>query len=270
MSWIVLGCGYTGARLAARLRADDRAVAITRRTPFTAEGPLAGARTYAVDLGDRATVAALPTGGATVVVLAPPGDDPDGEARTLARACRDAHRIVYVSSTGVYGPGYGAWVDERWPLAPMTASGRARVAMEQALAAAATVPVVVLRPAGIYGPDRGVHARIAAGTYRIVGDGAAHVSRIHVDDLVSAIVAAGTHPTIAGAINVADDAPDPIGEVADAIAAHLGVPPPPRVPAAQVDREVAGMLLADRRIANRRLREELGVTLVYPSWRTGL
>jgi nucleoside-diphosphate-sugar epimerase len=103
----------------------------------------------------------------------------------------------------------------------------------------------------------------------VIGDGASHVARIHVVDLVSAIVRAGT-TAITGAINAADDDPAPIGEVADAVAARLGVPPPPRVAIAQVSPEIAGMLTADRRIANRRLRDELGVALRYPSWRDAL
>jgi nucleoside-diphosphate-sugar epimerase len=108
-----------------------------------------------------------------------------------------------------------------------------------------------------------------AGTYRVVGDGRAHVSRIHVVDLVEAIVRAGTS-SLAGPVNCADDDPAPIGEVADAIAARLGLPPPRRVPASTVDPEIAGMLTADRRIANGRLKNELGVVLRYPSWRDGL
>jgi len=103
----------------------------------------------------------------------------------------------------------------------------------------------------------------------VIGDGTSHVSRIHVVDLVAAILAAA-RSSVTGAINVADDDPAPIGEVADAVAARLGLPPPPRVPAAGVSAEVAGMLTADRKISNRRLREELGVALRYPSWRDGL
>jgi nucleoside-diphosphate-sugar epimerase len=105
--------------------------------------------------------------------------------------------------------------------------------------------------------------------YRVIGDGTSHVSRIHVVDLVAAIVRAGT-TAVTGAVNAADDDPAPIGAVADAIAARLGLPPPPRVPAAAVPPEVAGMLTADRKIANRRLRDELGVALRYPSWRDAL
>ena len=100
-----------------------------------------------------------------------------------------------------------------------------------------------------------------------VGDGRAHVSRIHVDDLVEAIVRAGTSQ-LTGAVNIADDDPAPIGEVADALAAKLGLPPPPRVSIQAVGAEIVGMLTADRRIANRRMKEELGVVLRYPSWRS--
>ena len=133
----------------------------------------------------------------------------------------------------------------------------------------APVPWVALRAAGIYGPGRGLVDRIRAGTYRVIGDGTSHVGRIHVADLVAAIVAAGSS-AVTGAINAADDDPAPIGEVADAVAARLGLPPPPRVPASAVSPEIAGMLTADRRIANRRLRDELGVALRYPSWRDAL
>jgi nucleoside-diphosphate-sugar epimerase len=103
----------------------------------------------------------------------------------------------------------------------------------------------------------------------VIGDGASHVGRIHVVDLVEAIVRAGM-ASVTGPINAADDDPAPIGAVADAVAARLGLPPPPRIPVAQVSPEVAGMLTADRRIANRRLHDELGVVLRYPSWRDGL
>jgi nucleoside-diphosphate-sugar epimerase len=203
-----------------------------------------------------------------VVCCAPPGKEPEAEAASLVAACRGARRLVYVSSTGVYAPAHGDWVDERWPLEPITTSGRARVAVERIIA---TTPIssISLRVAGIYGPRRGLVERIRAGTYRIIGDGTSHVSRIHVIDLVEAIVRAGTSE-ITGAVNVADDDPSPIGEVADALATRLGLPLPPRVSPEAVDREVAGMLTANRKIANARMKRELGVVLRYPSWRDAI
>jgi nucleoside-diphosphate-sugar epimerase len=230
--------------------------------------PIPVVRGVVAELGDPASLAGLVAPGAIVCCLAPPGPDPAGEIRNLLEASRDAARLVYVSSTSVYAPGGGAWVDESWPIAPTTGAGRARALAEQALAAS-PVPWIALRAAGIHGPGRKLVDRIRSGTYRVIGDGTSHVSRIHVVDLVSAILAAGASEA-RGFVNVADDDPTPIGEVVDTLAGLLGLPPPPRVPASSVPPELAGMLTADRRIANRRLKEELGVKLRYPSWRSEL
>lgn len=268
--WVIVGCGYTGAYLARALAGRGVPLVITRRDRAAAAelAQQLGAKGAGVDLGDPSTLDGVIPDGAIVACLAPPGHDPAFEIQTLVRAARRAAKLVYVSSTGVYAPARGDWVDESWPIAPATASGRARLAAEQALAEA-SVPVAILRAAGIHGPGRKLADRIREGTHRVIGDGTSHVSRIHVVDLVAAIIAAGTQP-VTGAINVADDDPAPIGEVADALAAKLGVPPPPRVPADSVSPEVAGMLTANRRIANRRMKDELGVQLRYRSWRDGL
>ena len=272
-TWVILGAGYTGGRLATRLVADGERVIVTRRSEANAHaaaislaadaGALRRVRGIAVDLCQPSTLNSAIPDDSIVVCTAPPGNDPDGEMEMLVAACRLARRIIYMSSTGVYGPAAGAWVDESTPMAPHTRAGRLRAAAERALDDLG----ISLRVAGIYGPGRGLAERIRAGTYRVIGDGRAHVSRIHVDDLVEAIIRAGT-TDIEGPINIADDDPAPIGEVADAVAAHFGLPPPPRVPASSVDPEVAGMLTADRRIANRRMKEQLGVVLRYPSWRS--
>jgi nucleoside-diphosphate-sugar epimerase len=268
--WLVLGAGYTGGKLAERLVREGQRVIVTRRdagAAAAAAGALAqvtasaDVRGVVMDLARPETLV-IP-GGAIVVCLAPPGDDPAAEIGALVAAARTADRLVYVSSTGVYAPAGGAWVDEHWPLEPVTRSGHRRVIAERGLPA----DTVVLRVAGIHGPGRGLVERVRAGTYRIIGDDRAHVSRIHVADLVDAIIRAGA-TTFAGPINVADDDPGPIGEVADSVARALGLPPPPRVPADRVDPEVSGMLTADRRIANVRMKQQLGVVLRYPSWRT--
>jgi nucleoside-diphosphate-sugar epimerase len=129
---------------------------------------------------------------------------------------------------------------------------------------------VRLRVAGIYGPGRSVIARLQAGTYRIVGDGTTQLSRVHVDDVVTCILAAGDAATPGPIYNVADDDPSPAREVALDAAVLLGVPPPPTVPLSAVDAETAGMLTADRRIDSSRIKRELGVHLRYPTWRAAL
>ena len=267
--WLILGCGYTGTVLARALVAQPGAeVTITRRDREAARilAAALGVQGERADLAEPASLDVPP--GAIVVCTAPPGHDPAGEVRNLLAAARGAAKLVYVSSTGVYAPGRGAEVDEAWPIVPVTASGRARAAAEAELVDAA-MPWVSLRAAGIYGPGRGLVERVRAGTYRVVGDGTSHVGRIHVVDLVAAILAAARSP-VTGAVNACDDDPAPIGLVADAVAARLGLPPPPRTAVEAVSPEVAGMLTADRRLVNRRLRDELGVVLRYPSWRDAL
>ncbi|MEP6862336.1 MAG: NAD-dependent epimerase/dehydratase family protein [Deltaproteobacteria bacterium] len=261
-TWFVLGAGYTGTALARRLVSDGKRVIVTRRALADAEQVAmeVGAEPRAVDLAQANEQAPA---GSIVVCLAPPSSDPHAEIANLVALATEATKLIYVSSTGVYAPGGGAWVDEKWPLAPATVSGTARLAAERALPATA----IILRAAGIYGPGRGIADRLRAGTYRIVGDGTAHVSRIHVDDLVEAIIRAGTS-NLTGPINCADDDPAPIGELADRIAAQLGVAPAPRVPPESVGPEIAGMLVADRRIANARMKTELGVVLEHPTIQT--
>src|SRR5215212_4609404 len=186
--WVIIGCGYTGAYLA-RAVADRGPLTITRRDAAQAAELAASLRARGVraDLGDPATLVDLIPADAIVVCLAPPGPDPAGELRHLVAACRRAAKLVYVSSTGVYPPAAGAWVDESWPVGPVTDSGRARVVAESALAGA-SIPWLVLRAAGIHGPGRKLVDRIRSGTHRIIGDGSSHVSRIHVLDLVAAII----------------------------------------------------------------------------------
>ncbi len=273
--WVIIGAGYTGERVARLLctRGDD--VTVTRRTT---EGAAAaalstGARGVAVDLAtatidEVATMIGRGGTGAVIAVTAPPSD-PDGaaEERLAAAALRaGAHRLVYVSSTGVYAAASGAWVDEDFAIAPITAAGRARLAAETALAAG-PVPCVRLRAAGIHGPGRGVLARLRAGTYRIVGPGDTQVSRVHVDDLAATVVLAGDAAAPGPVYNVADDDPCTSNQLAAAVAAELHLPMPPSVPLEQVDAEIAAMFTADRKIDNRRLKRELAWEPRYPSWR---
>ena len=261
--WVIVGAGYTGARVAALVTALGEPVVATRRTA----GP--GAR--AVDLAQPATLDGLFAADDRVVVTAPPIDGVGTGERALgaAAAAAGVARLVYVSSTGVYAPAAGAWVDEDFAIAPTTAAGRARVAAEAAIGAAQASTVVVRAP-GIYGPGRGVVARLRAGSYRVIGDGATAVSRIHVDDLVGALLACADAATPARVYNVADDDPCPSAELADAAAVALGLPPPARVPVTAVAPETAGMLTADRRVSAARLKRDLGWAPRYPSWRTAL
>jgi nucleoside-diphosphate-sugar epimerase len=286
--WIIIGCGYTGTRLARRLLTAGARVWATRRTPEATRtlagglGNLADERLtaraldLAVDAAANGQLATWMPAGAIVVDAAPPeASSTRGESHLIACAhAARAQRIVYVSSTGVYPPGDGSWTDEDAPVGPTSDQGRARLAAESEIlegARACGMDAVALRAAGIYGPGRGVPTRLHLGNYRIIGDGDTFVCRIHVDDLVTIVLAAATVPSLPRAVyNVADDEPETSRSYAYAVADMLGVPRPPSVPASAVEPWVATMMRANRRIANRRVKGELDVALAYPTWREGL
>lgn len=257
---MIVGCGYVGERLRAAL-VGDPVVGTTRWLQRAASLQLADP--YQPDtiglLSDDIVVDSVPT-------------DPERGRHmpALAAAAQRAgvRRLIYLSATSVYGPGDGSWVDEDTPAHPTSARGRARLAEEDALRKSG-VPGVSLRIAAIYGPGRGVHERIRAGTHRVYGAGQTFLSRIHVGDLVSVIVAAGRARHVSPAYVVGDDVPSTSREVADGVADLLGVPRPPSVPESEASADVAEMLLSNRRIRNARMKAELGLTLRYPSWREG-
>ena len=171
-------------------------------------------------------------------------------------------RVVYLSTTGVYGE--TKQVDETTPIAPVTNRQRLRAEAEQA-AAAGPRPSLILRPAAIYGPGRGVHTALQQGRYRLAGDGGNFISRLHVDDL-AALTAAAIESDITGAYPAGDEKPCTSLEMARHCADLLGLPMPPSVGAGEVDETRR----ADRRVDGRAICRLLGVTLLYPSYREGV
>lgn len=277
--WAIVGCGFTGEHVVARLVADgvprERIVVTSRREDRAADlEARLGVRAAAVDPFDAGALAAVLPDGAVIVDSVPPDRErpPHAHALVAAAAPRRARRIVYLSSTGVYGRGDGARVDEDAPTQESTPRARARLAAERALfgeARAAGLEAVSLRIAAIYGPGRGVHERLRAGTYAVPGAGDNWVSRIHVADLAAVVVAAGTvEPLPRPAYVVADDEPTTARAHADGVAALLGLPPPPSMPD-DPEGPDADLRLSNRRVDNRRMKTELGVTLAYPTWREG-
>lgn len=277
--WVILGCGYTGERVAARLREAGVPVSITVRRPEAAAalGARLGVPARALDVAAPGALDGWLPARPIVVDSIPPGDAPSHAAAVVAAvAAAGGGRVVYLSTTGVYGRADGAWIDEDTPVAPHGPGGALRVAMEQAYADAAratggAVEVVSLRIAAIYGPGRGVHERLRAGTYAVPGDGTNMGNRIHVDDLASVVVAAGrATPLRRDAYVVADDHPATSREVADGVAALMGLPPPPSVPLEALPPMARELASGNRRVRNTRLHDELGVTLRYPSFREGV
>jgi nucleoside-diphosphate-sugar epimerase len=264
---IVLGCGYTGARVATRLLARGvRVLAVARAASSLAPVADAGAEVLAVDAANAAGLEAVAAAAARcapgfgVVCTVPPvergGALVDATAALLAATGRPA-RVVYVSSTSVYGAQRA--IDASSALSPSTRAAALRVDAERAVAAGSW-SWLVLRPAAIYGPGRGLHASGGA-TPRRAGDPDRVVSRIHVDDL-AALCDAGLASPVTGALPVADRAPATAREVISFCAA-LGLATPP-LPAP------AGNAVPGRWVDGRAAFDALGVAIAFPSYREGI
>ena len=198
--------------------------------------------------------------------------------RIIARRSRSLSSlewIGYLSTVGVYGDQEGRWVDEATVTKPNTARTEARVEAEQAWLAfgeAIGVPVQIFRLAGIYGPGRSVFDKLREGTARRVKKDGQVFSRIHVEDIANVLEASIAQPRAGAIYNVADDEPAAPGEVVAYAAKLIGVEPPPEVAFAEADLTpmARSFYEGSRRIANQRIKSELGVKLRYPTYREGL
>ena len=213
------------------------------------------------------------------LISAPPsaaGDPVLGVCGGAIAQAKNMRSIVYLSTVGVYGDHSGAWVDEATPPRPGSARSRGRLAAEQAwkeLGSRHGIAVAILRLAGIYGPGQNALVQVASGkTHRIVKSGQ-FFNRIHVGDIAQAIDAAFARRA-SGIFNVADDEPAPLGDPIVFAAQLLGTPPPPEVALADAAPTMTPMALSFwqecRRVNNEKLKQELGVTLRYPTYREGL
>jgi nucleoside-diphosphate-sugar epimerase len=242
---LILGSGYTGSRVARLLVA--RGVCV--RTARSSEADLTQA-------GGLEHFASLVTPGCVVLHSIP--SLPGAVDRELVGAFghRPA-RVVYLSTTSVYGNTH--FVNERTPVCEC-----ARVETERAVQAGPW-DSLILRPAAIYGPGRGVQVAMAQGRYMLLGDGSNFISRIHVDDLAALVEAALLSP-LTGAYPVADQHPCPAREIAEYCSQLLGLPLPLR---AELE-DVPQSRRANRRVDGSAICRELSVTLRYPSYKEGI
>lgn len=178
----------------------------------------------------------------------------------------------YLSTTGVYGDHQGAWVDETTPLSPATRRGQWRVEAEAAWAAILDLPLHVFRLAGIYGPGRGPFAKVRSGTARRIIKEGQVFSRIHVDDIAQVIAASIARPNPGAVYNVCDDDPAPPQDVIGHAAELLGLPHPEAqdFETAQMTPMARSFYAESKRVRNDRIKDELGITLKYPTYREGL
>ncbi|MDJ0857808.1 MAG: SDR family oxidoreductase [Dinoroseobacter sp.] len=271
------GHGYSARALARRLIPQGWRIIGTTRSAEKAEALRAEgteARIWpGTDLSDALRSATH------LLLSAAPGQDGDpvlAELRdNIAAAAPGLDWVGYLSTTGVYGDHQGGWVDEDTPLTPATKRGLARVEAEtawRALAAETGLPLHIFRLAGIYGPGRGPFAKVRNGTARRIIKPGQVFSRTNVEDIAQVLEASIEQPNPGAAYNVCDDDPAPPEDVIAHAAELLGLPIPPAV-----DYETADMTpmarsfyAESKRVRNDRIKDELGVRLLYPSYRDGL
>jgi nucleoside-diphosphate-sugar epimerase len=281
----VLGCGYVGIELGRRLTADGHDVVGVRRSADGADAVAeAGLEAVRADVTDADDLAAVPDADALVFAASSGGRGAEAARavyvdglRTVVEAfgarADPPDRLVYTSSTGVYGDHGGDWVDESTPLEPTTEKTRVlaeaeRIAREEA--AAAGIDGTVARFAGLYGPDRYRLERYLEGP---VTEG--YLNMVHRDDAAGAVAHLLDADRARGeAVLVVDDEPVEKWAFADWLADECGVPRPPKRTTAQrladddLSEAARRRVLTSKRCRNDRLRE-LGYDLRYPTYREG-
>ncbi|WP_349370351.1 SDR family oxidoreductase [Salinarimonas sp.] len=278
MALFTFGHGYSAAEVVRR-GSFARAIG-TVRSAAKAER-LAGEGVEARLFGEDAADPRIPEDLAVadrLLVSIPPGAGGDpalaayGEA-IAASPSIDA--IVYLSTIGVYGDAQGGWVDEETPPTAESARAEARLVAEAqwlALGARTSKRVAILRLGGIYGPGRNPILQLRAGTARRIVKPGQVFNRIHVADIAQAVLAAFERAPAGRIYNVVDDAPAPPQDVVAHAAALIGVAPPPEIPFDEAELSPMGRSFYsnNKRVSNARLRAELGVELLYRSYREGL
>lgn len=254
----MLGVGYTGRAV----------LALARSRGLPARGVVRRAEVVTALQTEGFDVVSVPSFGAEltpiaresthVIVTFPPDGATDARARRAIDETERAPTIAYVSSTSVYGDTRGV-IDDRTPTAPSSPAGHARLEAETIWRGA-----TVLRAPAIYGPDRGLHMRVIAGKHRIPGDGRGFVSRIHVEDLAALLIASALAP--GETFVVGDREPAPHVDVVRFVCGAFDVPMPPFAPLDGAHETLRG----DRRVDGTRALDRLGVSLRWPTYRTGM
>ena len=277
MRLFCFGYGYSAESLVRRLSSRDVVAAGTRTTlPETPE-PGVELVAYKGD-GPSADVRRLLAGTTHLLVSIPPdleGDVALRHYRDDIAALPDLAWVGYLSTVGVYGDHKGAWIDEETLTRPTSERSLRRVQAEQAWLAFrndTSRRVEIFRLSGIYGPGRSVIDNLKAGTARRIAKPGQVFNRIHVDDIARVLAAAIDKDAGHSIYNVSDDEPAPPEDVVAYAAELLGLPVPPVLAfeAAGLTSMAASFWAESKRVKNARIREDLGVELLYPTYREGL
>ena len=271
---LIVGCGDVGMRLIPLLRSRFRVFALTSQSERLSELRSAGVIPILGNLDSPQSLYRLKGLADIVVHLAPPPmqGSLDQRTRNLVAILPRHGRLVYVSTTGVYGDCKGAYFDETRPVAPVNARAERRVDAERVLRRWARHhegKLSILRVPGIYAADRLPLERLRQGTPALLDSDDVYTNHIHADDLAQIIALALFRAQPLRVYHTVDDSALKMGDYFDQVATAFKLPLPPRVPRAELSKQVSPMLLSfmseSRRLSNERMKTELGVRLRWPA-----
>jgi nucleoside-diphosphate-sugar epimerase len=280
---LIIGCGDVALRMVWKLPAGYRVYALSHspeRYPLLREHgimPIPG------NLDEPSTLEMLGGLAQDVVHFAPPPSQGTQDTRTahllaaLTRGKILPHRLIYISTSGVYGNCSGEIVPETRPLQPHTLRAKRRLDAERRIrewGMRGRVCVSILRVPGIYAGDRLPLERIKSGTPALLPEQDAYSNHIHADDLARTVIAALHFGKPGRVYNTSDDSELKMGDYFDLVADRFGLPRPTRVSYSEARQRISDKLLSfmqeSRRLANRRMKRELQVKLRYPMVTDGL
>lgn len=280
---LIVGCGDIGMRVARRMLGRRRIYALTRSAERSRELRAMGIVPVMGDLDLSQSLERLAGIAQDVIHLAPPAASGARDTRTanllraLARGRSLPQRLVYLSTSGVYGDCSGDIVTESRAVRPMTDRARRRADAERSVrawGAQTGVHVSLLRVPGIYAQGRLPIQRLKSGTPALAAELDPYTNHIHADDLARIVIAALTRGRTGRAYNASDDSALKMGEYFDLVADHAGLPHPPRISWEIAAQSIPGTLLSfmreSRRLNNQRLKKELRVRLRFPTVSLGV
>ncbi len=280
MNLFVFGYGYSSATLVRAHRDRFAQVHATVRSAAKAQSIAADGVTGRVFDGSTAddAIAADLAAADALLVSVPPDATGDPVLRRFGDVISAAPRLAwigYLSTVGVYGDHGGGWVDETTPPDPASERSIRRREAEEAwleLGRSSGKAVHVFRLAGIYGPGQNALVNLREGTARRIVKPGQVFNRIHVEDIAGAVMASLDRPSAGAIYNVADDEPAPPQDVVAFAADLMGVPVPPDLPfdTAVLSPMARSFYGENKRVSNRKLKDELGYAFRYPTYREAL
>jgi len=280
---LIVGCGDIALRAAPLLQAHYRLLGLYRRPESRAPLRLRGITPVFGDLDIPHSLGKLAGMAHAVLHLAPPPNHGERDTRTanlLAALTKRSkmkgamlpQRLIYISTSGVYGDCNGALVDETRLINPQTGRALRRVDAERQVrnwGLRNSVSVSILRVPGIYAPDRLPLSRLREHIPALLPEEDSYTNHIHADDLARIVFAALRHARPGRVYHACDDSNLKMGEYFDLVADRFDLPRPPRITRAQAEGRISPVMLSfmqeSRRLDNSRIKHELHVNLRYPT-----